>query len=158
MVLLVLTGAISCGTEDQDPLSVCFKQLNGALNCAHQDFSDADLSGAVLEEADFLEANLEGADLSGAYLKGARLMGANLEGADLSGANLKEADLSFANVQRVNLKGAKLLEATLNWTNFSGANLSGANLNLATLGMASADKNTVWPDEFDPVAAGVIFG
>ena len=33
-----------------------------------------------------------------------------------------------------------------------GANLEGANLE-----GAKANKNTVWPDGFDPAAAGVIF-
>ena len=53
-------------------------------------------------------------------------------GADLTGANLSDADLT----------GANLSEARL-----TGANLAG------TL----ADKDTQWPDDFDPVAAGVIF-
>jgi uncharacterized protein YjbI with pentapeptide repeats len=36
-------------------------------------------------------------------------------------------------------------------------NLSGANLNTANLSGAFGDEDTVWPDDFDPVAAGVIF-
>ena len=68
----------------------------------------------------------------GADLRRADLFGADLEGADLSGANLYEADLN----------GSDLGEALL-----SGANLIGAR----------ANKNTVWPEGFDPVAAGVIF-
>ena len=51
---------------------------------------------------------------------------------DLSGANLSGADLS-------------------------GANLEGADLTGARLAQATADKGTVWPKGFDPVAAGVIF-
>jgi hypothetical protein len=41
--------------------------------------------------------------------------------------------------------------------NLSGANLSGANLSRARLAQATADKDTTWPEGFDPVAAGVIF-
>jgi hypothetical protein len=63
----------------------------------------------------------------GADLRRADLFGADLEGADLSGANLNGSDL-----------GGALL---------SGANLIGAR----------ANKNTTWPDGFDPVAAGVTF-
>ena len=58
---------------------------------------------------------------------GAHLVGANLEGANLEGANL------------------------------SGANLSGANLAGANLKEAVADQDTQWPDDFDPVTAGVAF-
>ncbi len=73
----------------------------------------------------------------GADLRRADLFGADLEGADLSGANLNEANL---------------YEADLNGSNLGGALLSGVNL----IG-ARANKNTTWPDGFDPVSAGVIF-
>jgi len=73
----------------------------------------------------------------GADLRRADLFGADLEGADLSGANLNEANL---------------YEADLNGSDLGGALLSGANL----IG-ARANKNTTWPEGFDPEAAGVIF-
>ncbi len=41
--------------------------------------------------------------------------------------------------------------------NLRGANLYQANLEIANLQGAFADNETVWPDEFDPEAAGVIF-
>ena len=37
------------------------------------------------------------------------------------------------------------------------ANLDGANLDGASLGGAKADDDTIWPDGFDPEAAGVVF-
>ncbi len=73
----------------------------------------------------------------GADLRRADLFGADLEGADLSGADLNEANL---------------YEADLNGSDLGGALLSGVNL----IG-ARANKNTIWPEGFDPVAAGVIF-
>ena len=73
----------------------------------------------------------------GADLRRADLFGADLEGADLSGANLNEANL---------------YEADLN-----GADLGGALLSRANLIGARANKNTVWPEGFDPKAAGVTF-
>ena len=39
----------------------------------------------------------------------------------------------------------------------TGANLSEARLTGANLAGTLADKDTQWPDDFDPVAAGVIF-
>jgi len=68
----------------------------------------------------------------GADLRKADLFGADLEGADLSGADLSGADLSGADL------GGALL---------SGVNLIGAR----------ANKNTIWPEGFDPEAAEVIF-
>ena len=41
--------------------------------------------------------------------------------------------------------------------NLKGANLRGANLDWAGLLGARADEDTIWPEGFDPVAAGVIF-
>ena len=38
-----------------------------------------------------------------------------------------------------------------------GANLSGVNLAGANLEAAVANEDTIWPEGFDPVAAGVIF-
>ncbi len=52
---------------------------------------------------------------------------ADLSGADLSGANLRTANLAEAD-----LRGTTLDEAT-------------------------ADERTIWPEGFDPVAAGVTF-
>ena len=59
---------------------------------------------------------------------------------------------SSVNLSEVNLSGVNLSGATLTSVNFHRANLEGANLE-----GAKANKNTVWPDGFDPVAAGVIF-
>ena len=74
------------------------------------------------------------------------LGGANLGGADLGGADLWGADLW----------GADLRGANLRYANLWGANLGAANLRAAGLWDASANRLTVWPDGFDPIAAGVI--
>ena len=47
--------------------------------------------------------------------------------------------------------------ASLSGANLSGANFSGANFSGADLSGAVANVATVWPDDFDPVAAGVTF-
>ena len=78
----------------------------------------------------------------GADLSGRNLSGRNLSGADLSGADLSRARLTRADLARANLRGANLTR-----TNLRGANLKGA----------VADEETVWPEGFGPVAAGVIF-
>lgn len=117
----------------------------------------ADLAGANLTEANLFEvnltkANLFGANLFEAHLAGADLTRANLTRADLAGAVLFGADLTQALLFKANFAGARLAGA-----NFAGANLSGANLSGADLPLARADSRTLWPDSFDPHAAGVIF-
>jgi uncharacterized protein YjbI with pentapeptide repeats len=80
---------------------------------ANADLRDADLTGAILVNAELLRANgsgarlvradLTGARLAGAVLKGAHLAGANLTGADLSGVDLTGADLTGANLEKADL-------------------------------------------------------
>jgi hypothetical protein len=106
------------------------------LNLRGADFHEADLQGAILTrstflltqsglQANFAKANLEGAKLLGAFLEDVNFWQANLRGADLTEANLAGADLS-------------------------GADLTGANLARATLTCALYDKQTRWPEGFDP--------
>ncbi len=52
-----------------------------------------------------------------------------------------------ADLRGANLRGAHLFNAWLDGTDLTGANLRGA----------VADHYTIWPEDFDPVAAGVIF-
>jgi hypothetical protein len=115
--------------------------LDGA-NFSGRDISGANLGGANLAKADLYRADLAKADLSGANLGGADLTRANLKGADLTGVNLGGADLTLANLTRADLYGANLTEAKLAW---------------ADLKWAGANEGTIWPEGFDPVAAGVIF-
>jgi uncharacterized protein YjbI with pentapeptide repeats len=89
----------------------------------------ADLSGANLSGADLIKANLGGADLTDADLRRAKLTGADLRGADLRGADLREAYLFRVDLREADLRGADL----------RGAEYSEA---------------TIWPDGFNPEAAG----
>jgi uncharacterized protein YjbI with pentapeptide repeats len=120
-------------------------------NLSGADLSKADLRGARLYEADLSKANL-----SGARLDGARLVGAHLSGASLSGANLSEADLSGANLYRANLSNANLLFTWLKGADLIEADLSGVDLSGADLSNAGWESGTIWPDGFDPIAAGAV--
>ena len=84
--------------------------------------------------------------LSQAYLQGAKLGGADLHKADLWGANLHGAILLATDLCEADLIGA----------NLRGANLHGAGLRGAKLGGARYNDETIWPDGFDPEAAGAI--
>lgn len=125
----------------------------------------------MLHKAFMPSVQLMGAYLSGANLQGIFLMQANLQEADLSEANLQEARLVWANLQEANLWGAKLQKsflmnanlqgsilsyADLREANLWGANLQGANLSGTELDKAIYDKETKWPDGFDPEKAGAI--
>ena len=79
-----------------------------------------------------------------------------LVGIDLAETNLQTANLAGANLQTANLEGAKLLSANLTGAYLQGANLTGAYLEFANLTGALYDKNTRWPEGFDPIKAGAL--
>lgn len=86
----------------------------------------------------------------------------NLGSVDYSGRNLSRQDFSDANLSGAYLIGAYLIgadltEADLTGARLSGARLSGADLIGARLSGAIADSETIFPDGFDPVDAGVEF-
>ena len=83
------------------------------------DLIEADLIGANLSGAILIEANLIGADL-----RQADLIGANLSGAELSGANLRQADLRQAILIGANLIEADLSGAIAGLTTFGNVDLS----------------------------------
>jgi uncharacterized protein YjbI with pentapeptide repeats len=101
-------------------------------NLCQAHLSEANLQGALLDEA-----NLQEAGLSGANLQGALLDRANLQGALLFLANFQEAGLFRANLQRAFLLGANFQKARLFHANLQGADLSGANLQEAGLSEAN---------------------
>jgi hypothetical protein len=109
----------------------------------------ADLSGANLSGAD-----LEGTDLSGANLNGADLIDATLISTNLIVTDLTGASLNYANLVDANLTHANLTHANLTRANLVDANLSFASLDFAKLDGTGYSTKTIWPDGFDPKAAG----
>ena len=126
---------------------------------AGADLRLADLSGVFLLEPDLSGANLFSANLSNATLLRADLSNANLFRVNLSNATLLSANLSGTKLWLSDLSGADLRHADLSGADLSGADLSGADLSGADLSGADLhrsryDISTIWPEGFDPIAAG----
>ena len=64
-----------------------------------------------------------------------------LGGRKCAGADLRDIDLTGADLSGANL---------------TGANLSRADLRVANLSDATYNTETMWPEGFDPVAAGAV--
>ena len=79
------------------------------------------------------QANLSLAILIDADLHRAHLMGANLSGAQIMNADLSESHIIYANLRRAVLIGSNLSEAFMVNIDLSGAQLAGANLENAVL-------------------------
>lgn len=84
---------------------------------------------------------LGGANLSEAILRNADLYGADLNRANLSKVVLDGADLSRANLMEVNLNEASLIEADLSY-----ANLTGAKVSPEQLDKVKSLRDTTMPD------------
>jgi hypothetical protein len=95
--------------------------------------------GAILDRANFINADLREARLSSASLQGTLL-----EYADLSDATLIGADLSYTTLKNVNLRGASLAFAHFHHADFTAMDLTGVDLSEADLNMAT------WPERVDP--------
>jgi hypothetical protein len=110
-----------------------------------------DVEGAVIvvarrirpEDDDFFPV------LNGIGLSHARLRGLPLEDSRLRGTNLREALLDDAV-----LTNARLKDADLSGAHLYGAHLMGAELDGTVLTGAKYDERTVWPEGFEPEAAG----
>jgi hypothetical protein len=129
----------------------------GRANLEGVSFYGCNLKGAYITEA-----NLQKTDFSAANLEGAYLGFSNFHGALFMAANLRKASLTEANLESANLSHADMREAKLYKANFTKAKLSNTNLakitwfDGANFQEAIYDHRTIWPDGFDPVAAGAI--
>ncbi|TKC09078.1 pentapeptide repeat-containing protein [Pedobacter frigoris] len=124
------------------------------------------LHRAILEDMDLHDASFIGCDLRGAYLANSNLIRCDLSRTSLMTAffmhaNMKGARLHNCRAMFCNFAGADLDKADVLDADFSDANLCGTimtciNINYAKFTNATYDDLTVWPSNFDPVAAGCV--
>ncbi len=88
----------------------------------------ANLSLAQLDKADFTQAQLTGALLVGCSLKKSRFVGANLAGAQMVRCDLMKANLLDANLEQADLRGSSFFSAELFRVKRAGAQLELADL------------------------------
>jgi uncharacterized protein YjbI with pentapeptide repeats len=127
-----------------------------AAELSHTVLVGAKLGWSVMGESCMVEAELGGATLTGVDLRKAdihntHMIMANLKWADLSQANLSGTNLLRANLEDAVLTAADLSGAVLLWTNFTRARLDGTKMDKATY-----NRQTLWPEDFDPAAAGAV--
>lgn len=156
-----LIGYIDEEEERQEPIILLSSaDLRGAdLRSARLrgvNLSAVDLRGAILQWAILASANLSGADLRNADLYWPDLTKAFLDYADLRKANLSKAVMRGASLANADLRGADLKGADLAGADLLSANLREANLQEVELNKAFYNHRTIWPDGFDPEAAGAV--
>ena len=154
--------------------NLSFANFKGA-NLYGSNFSNADVNGTVFFGASFNNSttwpngfdpqnakafgpgiDFRDFDLTDFNLIAGDLQNTNFEGADLSGKRTEVADFSGANFKNANLSGGNKKQTKFINADLRGANLSGANLTGSIFTGAIYNESTIWPDGFDPVAAGAI--
>jgi len=161
---------------DLSNLNLAYASLVGAdlsdANLSRTNLYKADLREAVLYGADLQDCDLKESDMSEVQLEGPELIGAKLTGAILLNIGLEKTNLSNLDLTNVNLqggwfresdltntilKGANLSYADLQKADLRGTNLAEANLEGSILDGASYDKDTIWPEGFEPDELGAVF-
>lgn len=115
------------------------------------DMENTNFQGAILEGAFFWNGNFKNSDFTSADMKNAIVSKANFEG-----ANFSDADLSVIIFNNTILKNANLTNANLEHCYFKNANLKGANLKDAKFKETIYNRNTIFPDGFEPEKFGLL--
>jgi uncharacterized protein YjbI with pentapeptide repeats len=118
-------------------------------------FTDGDLTNAVLVDTRFQRADLSRTLFDGADIRDAKFVDADLVGASFIGANLRKADMTKANLEGANLSQANLRRTRLFRANLRGANFTGARLDQTDLHNADLSGAT-WTDGERVCAEGSI--
>lgn len=114
------------------------------------DMENTNFQGAILEGASFWNGNFKNSDFTSADMKNAIVSKASFENANFSDANLSVIIFNKTNLTNANLTNANLEDCYLKNTNLKGANLKGTKFRETVY-----DKNTVFPDGFNPEESGL---
>lgn len=114
------------------------------------DMENTNFQGAILEGASFWNGNFKNCNFTSADMKNAIVSKASFENANFSDANLSVIIFNKTNLTNANLTNANLEDCYLKNTNLKGANLKGTKFRETVY-----DKNTVFPDGFNPEESGL---
>lgn len=119
-------------------------------------FHRAKMEGARLEGINFAEAKFVDAEMKSLYAVRSRWTESMIASAVFDGSSLQGANFERAGLSKVSFKGCDLQKADFSGARFKAVDLTEANLEGAKLRGALFDKKTVFPDGFDPIAAGMV--
>ena len=91
-------------------------------------FNGADFTNAMLDQSDFLEANL-----SGTNLRRSRIDQASFESCNMTGADFNDAMIRKTSFKGANMRGVSFVGAMVDGVDFTGTDLSTSNLTNASM-------------------------
>ncbi len=120
----------------------------GAARLVRTSFVGAVLDGAQFDEADFSQAvgtnmSMRGTRARRARFVGARLAYAQMRGVDLAGSVLDEADLQSCNMGDANLAGISVTRARFTYGTLAGASLAGVRFEDAQFDQLRSDAGAL---------------
>ncbi len=116
----------------------------GRVDEVPEDWRDFD--GMTAFKASFAGRRLDGATFRNAKLQDVAFFDADLRGADFSGVFIFGAWFGGAAMSGVRFRGANAYSASFAAADLTGADLTGTRFR----------GRTIWPDGFDPIAAGAV--
>jgi hypothetical protein len=128
-----------------------FASIADIRKLVYADLRRADFTDLHYQDGYFSDCNLSWASLPNANLRGAVFMMCNLSQASMFDTHLEDSRLSWTD-----LSGADLTHSYFDRAEFFVVNLESArDIETASLKDVTADRDTKWPEQFDPSAAGV---
>lgn len=147
LALLALSPAQAQNTSE-------IARVQAGQSCSGCNLFQADLSYRDLPGIDVSRSRLRQADLSLAIMNQANFAHANLSIANLFGARFTGANFQGTNLQRVSAVGAYFGGANLAGADLTGANLSGAEMRTAR-GLSQNQLNLACGDHSTQLPAGL---
>lgn len=137
-----------------------FRRHMGWLDLSGQNLTSLHLDGVTLSHGSLDGAVLVLSRISFSKLDRCSLVAAMIPGSAWLAVDLSEADLrdlkAPASTVPLSYSGRPMtVTTTFSGVCFNGANLAGADLSGAVFMDCVADERTIWPDDFDPIAAGI---
>jgi len=129
------------------PIDLSKAMLSNLKFSSDWNLRGANLSGAILEDAEFVDVDLTSATLKGALLVSANFSNAILDYADLSGNKTQAQSAIFIGAS---LKNANLSHGQFEYAYLCGVDLSSASADETNWEHAKYDSITKWPQGANP--------
>jgi len=107
--------------------------LLNQTNFLKADLRNSVLQGASCDTADFTEANLDNANFQRADMRCSCFLNASTRHTDFSECNLERAEFNYADCYGARFSHAKMLYSDLSYTSLINCDMTGANLLQAVL-------------------------
>lgn len=127
---------------------------NFRLRLENLDFKELQRPALKARGTIFTKVNMKSSNLSRSELFGAKIKDSTFTETNFSGVLFGRAEITNSTFSSVNLTGADLTGASILNSEIFNVDLTNANLSGVKLQGSQFSCDTIWPDGYDPIAAG----